>query len=91
MPSRKEERELNINPHPSTCTCPQCISERKKRNYPSPASIECPACGHLSVYYSDPKSKYVCMNQQCQSEGETLKEIRDKKKQREQQLKNLWK
>jgi len=52
--------------------------------------MECPACGHLSLYYSGKMTKYMCMNEQCQAKGQTLKEITDRKVQREEQLKNLW-
>jgi len=90
MPNREDETYLNLNPHPPTCKCPQCIKESKKRRYPYPASIECPACGHFSLYYSNEKAKYRCMNEQCQAEGQTLKEIRDRKAQLDEQLKNLW-
>lgn len=90
MPNREDERWFNLNPHPSSCTCPQCLKDKQKRSYPYPASMDCPACGQFSLYYSDILKKYRCINEQCQVEGQTLKEIEDRTTQRDKKLKNLW-
>jgi len=89
MPSRKDETWLNIHPHPPTCSCHDCVLSRNKRRYPYPASLECPYCGHLSLYHSDKLTKYICMNEHCKSEGKTLKEISDKKDWSDKRLKGL--
>lgn len=90
MSNREDETNLNINPHPPTCTCPECVKKKKRVKYPYPAEIECPSCGNISMYFSDQKSVYRCMNENCLAEGKTLKEISDRKADREKIFKNLW-
>jgi hypothetical protein len=90
MSLREDETWLNMNSHPPTCKCAKCTKDVKRIKYPYPAELECPSCGHISVYYSEQSAKYVCVNSNCHSEGKTLKEISDKKAQINNLLKDLW-
>jgi hypothetical protein len=82
MPKREDETWLNVNP-------PLTKSNRKR--YPYLASMECPACGNLSMYYSDEHRKYRCMNEQCQIEGETLEDILAKVAKHREEQEAFWK
>lgn len=65
MPNREDETWLNMNPHPENCSCTECIRKRKRIKYPYPAEFECPACGNISLYFSDDLLKFKCMHEIC--------------------------
>ena len=73
MPKREDETWRNT--HPPACSCTECVANRKKSRFPYPASIECPACGNISLYYSEKECIYKCINEECLITGETLTEI----------------
>jgi hypothetical protein len=90
MPSREDETFLNMNPHPSSCNCPECVKKRKRIKYPYPAEIECPSCGNISLYFSDRKKIYRCVHEHCLAEGKTIEEISERKAKRDRIFKRLW-
>lgn len=52
--------------------------------------MECPSCGNISMYFSDQKSVYRCVHEQCLVEGKTVEEIAERKVKHDEMLKNLW-
>jgi hypothetical protein len=82
MPKREDETWLNVNPP---------LAKQKRKKYPYPASMDCPACGNFSMYYSDEQRKYRCMNEQCQIEGDTLEDVLAKVARHEEEQRELWK
>jgi hypothetical protein len=66
-------------------------TDSEKIKYPFPASIKCPACGHISLYYHEKLDKYLCLNESCGAEGKAFEEILDRKALVKKQLQDLWK
>jgi hypothetical protein len=62
----------------------------EKIKYPFPASIKCPACGHISIYYHEKHAKYLCLNENCGAEDIAFEKILDKKARLKKQLRDLW-
>ena len=74
MPSRKDERWLNIVGHTATCNCPACVARRLHRTEIErfEGKIECPVCRYRSVDYVERRKEYVCFNPACGVTGQTL-------------------
>jgi hypothetical protein len=90
MPNREDESYLNEHGHSPNCSCPECIRKRKRIPYPFPAEFECPACGNISLYFSDNLAKYKCVHEPFKAEGKTIKEIADKKAKIDKQMKDIF-
>lgn len=73
MSNREDETWLNINPHPENCSCAECTRKRKRKPYHYPAEFECPACGNISLYFSDDLATFRCMNDICALHSQELK------------------